>query len=215
MPKPFPHFTGNGCHVHLSVWDVSGAVGTGDLQVHRRLVNSFGPWVRNRRTAGRRCSRSNGQNHRSQPVIFGKSAGSADGRPGLEWAAIYRRAGSFLTNTSPKTWGIHLWMIKANDRRRDPHDLLAMIETWIRCDVSDNPLYKGDYPSTLRGMRARTLVMAGQTDLYFTPADCRAEVEHIPQAIPCRLHTGGSSTMAFALASSLPRWGGASCYNKD
>ncbi|WP_448380261.1 type III glutamate--ammonia ligase [Gloeomargarita sp.] len=24
MPKPFPHLTGNGCHVHLSVWDVSG-----------------------------------------------------------------------------------------------------------------------------------------------------------------------------------------------
>lgn len=25
MPKPFPHLTGNGCHTHLSVWDVAGS----------------------------------------------------------------------------------------------------------------------------------------------------------------------------------------------
>lgn len=24
MPKPFPHLTGNGCHTHLSVWDLAG-----------------------------------------------------------------------------------------------------------------------------------------------------------------------------------------------
>ncbi len=24
MPKPFPHLTGNGCHMHISVWDKSG-----------------------------------------------------------------------------------------------------------------------------------------------------------------------------------------------
>ncbi|MEO1210531.1 MAG: type III glutamate--ammonia ligase [Cyanobacteria bacterium J06638_20] len=25
MPKPFPHLTGNGCHMHLSVWDTAGS----------------------------------------------------------------------------------------------------------------------------------------------------------------------------------------------
>ncbi len=25
MPKPFPHLTGNGCHTHLSIWDLEGA----------------------------------------------------------------------------------------------------------------------------------------------------------------------------------------------
>jgi len=25
MPKPFPHLTGNGCHIHLSIWDTKGA----------------------------------------------------------------------------------------------------------------------------------------------------------------------------------------------
>ncbi|MFN5836458.1 MAG: hypothetical protein ACK47J_07005, partial [Pseudanabaena sp.] len=24
MPKPFPHLTGNGCHTHLSIWDLEG-----------------------------------------------------------------------------------------------------------------------------------------------------------------------------------------------
>src|SRR5690606_13286965 len=24
MPKPFPHLTGNGCHAHISAWDLSG-----------------------------------------------------------------------------------------------------------------------------------------------------------------------------------------------
>jgi glutamine synthetase len=24
MPKPFPHLTGNGCHTHLSIWDLAG-----------------------------------------------------------------------------------------------------------------------------------------------------------------------------------------------
>lgn len=26
MPKPFSHLTGNGCHIHLSVWDTAGTV---------------------------------------------------------------------------------------------------------------------------------------------------------------------------------------------
>ena len=26
MPKPFPHLTGNGCHTHLSVWDLAGNI---------------------------------------------------------------------------------------------------------------------------------------------------------------------------------------------
>ena len=24
MPKPFSNLTGNGCHAHISVWDLSG-----------------------------------------------------------------------------------------------------------------------------------------------------------------------------------------------
>lgn len=67
-------------------------------------------------------------------------------------------------------------------RKRDPHNLLAMIDTWLRCDVSDNLIYQGDYKGALRGIKANTLVMASTTDLYFTPSDCAAEAELISNA---------------------------------
>ncbi|MFQ3613112.1 MAG: alpha/beta fold hydrolase [Cyanobacteriota bacterium] len=72
---------------------------------------------------------------------------------------------------------------EASYRRRDPHNLLSMIETWIRCDISDNPVYKGNYEAALASIRAHTLVMPSLTDLYFTPADCQAEAERIPNAL--------------------------------
>lgn len=72
---------------------------------------------------------------------------------------------------------------EASYRRRDPHNLLSMIETWIRCDISDNPMYEGNYEAALGAIQARTLVMPSLTDLYFTPADCQAEAERIPNAL--------------------------------
>jgi homoserine O-acetyltransferase len=71
---------------------------------------------------------------------------------------------------------------EASYRQRDPHNLLAMIDTWLRCDVGDNPAYGGDTVKALRSIRAHTFVMPGTTDLYFTPEDCAAEAEQIPHA---------------------------------
>ncbi|WP_319423607.1 alpha/beta fold hydrolase [Pleurocapsa sp. FMAR1] len=71
---------------------------------------------------------------------------------------------------------------EANYRQRDPHDLLAMIDTWLHCDVSNNPTYQGDYQQALKAITAKTLVMPGATDLYFTPEDCKAEADLIPNA---------------------------------
>jgi homoserine O-acetyltransferase/O-succinyltransferase len=68
-------------------------------------------------------------------------------------------------------------------RKRDPHNLLAMIDTWLQCDVSKNPIYHGNYPAALAAIRAQTWVMPGSTDLYFTPDDCAAEAALIPQAV--------------------------------
>ncbi len=67
-------------------------------------------------------------------------------------------------------------------RKRDPHNLLAMIDTWIRCDIGDNPTYCGNYIQALQSIRAKTLVMPATTDLYFTPEDCKAEATLIPNA---------------------------------
>lgn len=71
---------------------------------------------------------------------------------------------------------------EANYRQRDPRNLMAMIDTWLRCDLSDNPRYQGNYAQALASIRAKTLVMPSTTDLYFTPEDCAAEARAIPQA---------------------------------
>ncbi|MEO0770337.1 MAG: alpha/beta fold hydrolase [Cyanobacteria bacterium J06649_4] len=97
------------------------------------------------------------------------------------WAAsqAYYRAAPYLE------WGyesLEDYLLKsweAGYRKRDPHNLLAMIETWLRCDVSDNPVYKGDYRGAMGAIAAKTLVMPATTDLYFTPEDCKAESELI------------------------------------
>lgn len=71
---------------------------------------------------------------------------------------------------------------EANYRQRDPHNLLTMIDTWLHCDVSNNPIYRGDYSLALRSIKAHTLVMPATTDLYFTPEDCQAEAYLIPNS---------------------------------
>lgn len=67
-------------------------------------------------------------------------------------------------------------------RRRDPHNLLAMLDTWLRCDLSDNPHYQGNYKAALNAIKAKTSIMPATTDLYFTPEDCAAEAALIPNA---------------------------------
>lgn len=101
------------------------------------------------------------------------------------WAAsqAYYRAQPYLQ------WGYnsledYLWRSwEAGYRQHDPHNLLAMIETWLHCDVSDNPVYEGDYKRALGAIAAKTLIMPATTDLYFTPEDCEAEAALISGSI--------------------------------
>ncbi|MEM9450289.1 MAG: alpha/beta fold hydrolase [Cyanobacteria bacterium P01_E01_bin.6] len=101
------------------------------------------------------------------------------------WAAsqAYYRAKPYLKlgYDSLDNYLLRGW--EAGYRRRDPHNLLAMIETWLRCDVSNNPVYQGDYAQALGAIAAKTLVMPVTTDLYFTPDDCEAEATMIPNSI--------------------------------
>jgi homoserine O-acetyltransferase len=71
---------------------------------------------------------------------------------------------------------------EARYRRHDPMDLLSMLDTWIRCDVGECPGHGGDQAQALAAIEARTLVMPGTTDLYFTLEDCSAEAALIPRA---------------------------------
>jgi homoserine O-acetyltransferase/O-succinyltransferase len=87
---------------------------------------------------------------------------------------IYTRLGyDSLEDYLLKAW-------EANYRRRDPHNLLGAIDTWLHCDVSNNPTFLGNYTRALKAIVAKTLIMPSTTDLYFTPEDCQAEADLIP-----------------------------------
>jgi homoserine O-acetyltransferase len=65
---------------------------------------------------------------------------------------------------------------------KDANNLLTMLWTWQNGDISDNPLYGGDLKAALGAIKAKSLVMPGQTDLYFPPEDSEFEVAHMPNA---------------------------------
>jgi homoserine O-acetyltransferase len=65
---------------------------------------------------------------------------------------------------------------------KDPNNLLAMLWTWQNGDISDNPLYEGDFVEALRAIKAKAYVMPGETDLYFPPEDSQFEVANMPNA---------------------------------
>ncbi|MBM4257035.1 MAG: alpha/beta fold hydrolase [Deltaproteobacteria bacterium] len=67
-------------------------------------------------------------------------------------------------------------------RKRDANDLLAMLWTWQHADISANDMYKGDFAAALRAIKARAIVMPGETDLYFRVRDNELEVEQMTNA---------------------------------
>ena len=62
----------------------------------------------------------------------------------------------------------------------DANDLLCKLWTWQRGDISAQPAYGGDFVAALGAIRARTIVIACDNDLYFQPADNEIEIPHIP-----------------------------------
>jgi len=59
------------------------------------------------------------------------------------------------------------------------HDLLAMLRTWQYADVSANDQFNGDLRAALKNIRARTLLLPGNSDLYFHPRDNHLELAHL------------------------------------
>jgi len=108
----------------------------------------------------------------------------AFGRVYAGWAlsqAFYReRIFLSLGFSSLEDFLIRDW--EASFLRRDASNLLAMIDTWQRSDISDNDVYRGDLKAALGAIRAHTLIMPGSHDLYFTPEDSLAEAQQISHA---------------------------------
>jgi homoserine O-acetyltransferase/O-succinyltransferase len=65
---------------------------------------------------------------------------------------------------------------------KDANNLLTMLWTWQNGDISDNPLYNGDFKAALAAIKAKAFVMPGRTDLYFPPEDSAFEVANMPNA---------------------------------
>jgi homoserine O-acetyltransferase len=64
---------------------------------------------------------------------------------------------------------------------------VAMLDVWLASDVAAaagcvNGDAEANLAAALGRIRARTAVVAGSHDLYFTPADCAAEAALIPGA---------------------------------
>ena len=66
--------------------------------------------------------------------------------------------------------------------RRKAADLYAQLRTWEAGDISRDPRYGGDLLKALAAIRARVLLMPGETDLYFRVADNEAELPHLRDA---------------------------------
>ena len=69
--------------------------------------------------------------------------------------------------------------------KKDANNLLAMLWSWQHGDISDNPVFKGDFKKALGAITARAIVMPAERDLYFPVADNEWEVSHMPNA-ECR-----------------------------
>jgi len=63
-----------------------------------------------------------------------------------------------------------------------PADLYAQTLTWMAADVSANDRFNGDLDAALGAIKARTLLMPCDTDMYFRVADNEAELAKIPNA---------------------------------
>jgi homoserine acetyltransferase len=49
----------------------------------------------------------------------------------------------------------------------DPENLLVMLQTWQTGDCSQQEPYNGDFEAAMRAIKAKTLVLPCNTDLYF------------------------------------------------
>ena len=108
----------------------------------------------------------------------------AMGRVYAGWAmsqAFYREGKHLeLGFASLEDYLVRAW--EANFLRRSGDDLLSMLSTWYRSDISDNMTYMGDLGAALGAIRARAMIIPGRTDLYFTPEDSQAECAQMPNA---------------------------------
>ncbi len=88
---------------------------------------------------------------------------------------LYRRLGFDSAEALLQDW-------EQDHLNWDANDLLCKLWTWQHGDISANDLYRGDFHAALNAIRAKTIVIACDNDLYFRPEDNALEVEQIAGA---------------------------------
>ena len=119
----------------------------------------------------------NNGNYKKQPVAGLKSFG----RVYAGWAfsqdffrrKLYKKFGFKSADDLLEDW--------ANDHEKnwDANDLLSKLRTWQLNNISNGPLYKGNYIKALRSIRAKTILMPCNQDLYFRTEDNKYEEKFI------------------------------------
>jgi homoserine O-acetyltransferase/O-succinyltransferase len=66
--------------------------------------------------------------------------------------------------------------------RRDPNNLLTMLWTWQKGDIGATPGFDGDHVKALKAIKAKTIALPAQKDLYFPPEDEEYAVSHMSNA---------------------------------
>ncbi|KAF2815859.1 homoserine acetyltransferase family protein [Mytilinidion resinicola] len=66
---------------------------------------------------------------------------------------------------------------------KDPENMLVMAHTWQAGDCSQQEPYNGDFAKAMQGIKAKALILPGQTDLYFPPEDSEIEVANMKPGI--------------------------------
>jgi homoserine O-acetyltransferase len=120
-----------------------------------------------------------------------RAAKRAFGRIYAGWALSqdFYRAGLHLASGPPPNLGapdLETFLRTDWEERfgaRPAADLFAQLRTWESADISGNARYDGDLAQALRAIRARVLLMPGETDLYFRVADNAAELPHLAQGV--------------------------------
>lgn len=64
--------------------------------------------------------------------------------------------------------------------RRDPNNLLTMLWTWQKGDIGKTPGFDGDHVAALKSIKAKTVSLPAEKDLYFPPEDEEYASQHIP-----------------------------------
>ena len=119
-------------------------------------------------------------NYKKQPIAGLR----AFGRVYAGWAfsqdfyrdKLYKKLGFNSAEDLLDNWA------KDHEKNWDANDLLSKLRTWQLNNISNGPLYKGNYIKALRSIRAKTILMPCNQDLYFKTEDNMYEEKFIKRA---------------------------------